>query len=163
MQAAKDTVVSMHYTLHAEDGLKIESSRDGGEPVHILVGSGGIIPGLEKSLIGHSAAEQFSVDVEPQEAYGERQEDNLQRVPKKYFKDASRLRPGLTAVLSMKDGGQRSVTVRKVGSSVVDVDLNHPLAGRKLRFDVEIVAVRAATAEEISHRHVHGPGGVQHG
>ncbi|MGB0133558.1 FKBP-type peptidyl-prolyl cis-trans isomerase [Dokdonella sp.] len=162
MQVAKDSVVSLHYTLHADDGLKIESSRDGGEPVHILIGHGGIIPGLEKALIGHAAGDQFQVDVEPQEAYGERQEDNIQRVPKKYFKEAARLRPGMTATLSMKDGGQRSVTVRKIGSSVVDVDLNHPLAGHKLRFDVEITAVREATAEEISHRHVHGPGGVQH-
>lgn len=162
MQVAKDSVVSLHYTLHADDGLKIESSLDGGEPVHILVGHGGIIPGLEKALIGHDAGEQFSVDVEPQEAYGERRENNMQRVPKKYFKDGSRLRPGMTAMLSMKDGSNRTVTVSKVGSSVIDVDLNHPLAGRKLRFDVEIVSVRAATPEEISHRHVHGPGGVRH-
>jgi len=163
MQVAKDVVVSMHYTLHADDDSRIESSRDGGEPVHVLIGHGGIIPGLENSLIGREAGDQLSVDVEPQDAYGERQEGNIQRVPKKYFKDASRLRQGVTAVLSMKDGGQRTVTVRKIGSSVVDVDLNHPLAGRKLRFDVEIIAVREATAEEISHRHVHGPGGVQHG
>lgn len=162
MQVAKDTVVSMHYTLHADDGLKIESSRDGGEPVHVLIGHGGIIAGLEKALLGHEAGEQLSVDVEPQEAYGERQEDNIQRVPKKYFKDASHLRPGVTAMLAMKDGGQRTVTVRKIGSSVVDVDLNHPLAGKKLHFDIEIVTVREASAVEISHRHVHGPGGVQH-
>jgi FKBP-type peptidyl-prolyl cis-trans isomerase SlyD len=162
MQVAKDTVVSLHYTLHADDGLKIESSRDGGEPVHVLVGHGGIIRGLEKALIGHDAGEQFSVDVAPEDAYGERQDGNVQRVPKKYFKDAARLRPGMTAMLSMKDGGNRSVTILKIGSSVVDVDLNHPLAGRDLRFDVEIVAVREASAEEISHRHVHGPGGVEH-
>ena len=162
MQVAKDTVVSLHYTLHADDGLRIESSRDGGEPANVLVGHGGIIAGLEKALIGHEAGEQFSVDVEPQEGYGDRQEGNIQRVPKKYFKDPKNLRPGVNAVLSMKDGGQRTVTVIKIGSSVVDVDLNHPLAGRKLRFDVEIVAVREASAEEISHRHVHGPGGVEH-
>lgn len=162
MQVAKDTVVTMHYTLHADDGLKIESSRDGGDAVHVLIGHGGIIPGLEKALIGHDAGENISVDVAPQEAYGEREEGNAQRVPKKYFKDAARLRPGMTAVLSMKDKSQRTVTVRKIGSSVVDVDLNHPLAGRTLHFDVEIVAVREATPEEKSHRHVHGRGGVEH-
>lgn len=162
MQVAKDTVISLHYTLHADDASRIESSRDGGEPVHILVGHGGIIPGLEKALMGHEVGEQFSVDVEPKEAYGEREEGNVQRVPKKYFKDVPRLRPGVMATLAMKDGGQRSVTVLKIGSSVVDVDLNHPLAGRKLRFDVEIVDVREATTEEIAHRHVHGPGGVEH-
>lgn len=162
MQVAKDTVVSMHYTLHSDDGSRVESSRDGGEPVQILVGRGGIIPGLEKALVGHDAGEQFFVEVEPKDAYGERVEGNVQRVPKKYFKESARLRRGMTATLSMKDGGQRSVTILKIGSSVVDVDLNHPLAGRKLRFDVEIIAVREATAEEISHRHVHGPGGVEH-
>lgn len=162
MQVAKDTVVSLHYTLHADDGQRIESSRDGGEPVHILIGHGGIIPGFEKALIGHQSGDEFSVDVEPAEAYGLREQGQVQRVSKKYFKDAARLRPGTMTTLAMKDGGTRSVTVLKVGSSVVDVDLNHPLAGRKLRFDVGIITVREASAEEISHRHVHGPGGVEH-
>ena len=163
MQVAKNTVVSMHYTLNGEDGAKIESSRDSAQPVVALIGHKGIIPGLEKALVGHSAGDSLEVEVAPEDACGPRQEGNLQRVPKKYFRDAARLRPGMTTMLSMKDGGQRMVTVGKVGSSVIDVDLNHPLAGRKLKFAIEIIGVRDATAEEVAHGHVHGPEGVDHG
>lgn len=162
MQVAKDTVVSMHYTLTDEAAQEIESSRLSGQPIEALIGHGGIIPGLEKALIGHAAGDRIEVDVEPGEAYGERNEDQAQRVPKKYFRDGAKLKPGMITALAMKEGGQRTVSVIKVGSSVVDVDLNHPLAGKKLRFDVEIMSVREASAEEISHRHVHGPGGVAH-
>jgi FKBP-type peptidyl-prolyl cis-trans isomerase SlyD len=162
MQVANNTVVSLHYTLSDGTGQKIESSRDSGQPIEALIGHGGIIPGLEKALIGHAVGERIEVDVEPADAYGERNETQLQRVPKKYFRDGARLKPGMLTALAMKEGGQRTVSVIKVGSSVVDVDLNHPLAGKKLHFDVEIVSVREASAEEISHKHVHGAGGVDH-
>lgn len=161
MQIAKDTVVSMHYTLSDEAG-EIESSRHTEQPIEALIGHGGIIPGLENALIGHAVGDHVEVDVAPAEAYGERNESQVQRVPKKYFRDGAKLKPGMITALAMKEGGQRTVSVIKVGSSVIDVDLNHPLAGKTLHFDVEIIAVREASAEEISHRHVHGPGGVEH-
>ena len=75
--------------------------------------------------------------------------------------DGARLRAGDTAVVSTKNG-PRMVTVLKVGMSVVDVDLNHPMAGKTLAFAIEVVDVRAATAEELEHHHVHGEGGHQH-
>ena len=161
MQIAKDTVVSMHYTVSDETG-EIESSLKSGQPIQALIGHGGIIPGLEKALIGHEVGDQVAADIHPAEAYGERKEGQMQRVPKKYFRDGARLKPGMITNLAMKEGGQRSVVVVKVGSSVIDVDLNHPLAGKTLHFDVEILEIREASAEEISHRHVHGPGGVDH-
>ena len=161
MKIAKDTVVSMHYTVSDETG-EIESSRQAAQPTQALIGHGGIIPGLENALIGHEAGDQVTADIAPAEAYGERNEGQQQRVPKKYFRDGARLKPGMITTLAMKEGGQRSVTVVKVGSSVVDIDLNHPLAGKTLHFDVEILEVREASAEEISHRHVHGAGGVEH-
>jgi FKBP-type peptidyl-prolyl cis-trans isomerase SlyD len=83
-------------------------------------------------------------------------------VPKKYFRDPDHLKPGMLTVLSVSGGGQRQVTVQKVGSSVVDVDLNHPLAGKTLTFDVEIVDVRDATPEELAHGHAHGADGHGH-
>ena len=162
MQVAKDTVVSMHYILTDAAGLEIESSRRSGQATEALVGHGGIIPGLEKALIGRVAGERIEVEVQPAEGYGARTEGQTQRVPKKYFRDAARLKPGMLTALAMKEGGQRMVSVIKVGSSVVDVDLDHPLAGKTLRFDVEIIAVRAASDEEIAHKHVHGTGGVAH-
>lgn len=162
MQVAKDTVVSMHYTLTDATGAELESSRSAGQPIEALIGHGGIIAGLENALIDHGVGDRIEVDVQPADAYGERNEGQTQRVPKKYFRDGARLKPGMLTALTMKEGGQRMVSVVKVGSSVVDVDLNHPLAGKSLHFDVEIIAVRAATAEEIAHKHVHGAGGVKH-
>jgi FKBP-type peptidyl-prolyl cis-trans isomerase SlyD len=161
MKVEENKVVVFHYTV-SEGGERVESSHDRGEPLAFLVAHGGLIPGLEKALMGREAGEKFSVDVGPSEAYGERREDFTQRVPKKYFRDADHLKPGMLTVLSVSGGGQRQVTVLKVGSSVVDVDLNHPLAGKTLTFDVEIVDVRDASAEEISHGHAHGPAGHGH-
>ena len=100
------------------------------------------------------------VTVTPEQAYGERREGLVQRVPKKPFKDA-RLKPGQTVVLNTQQG-PRMVTVEKVGMSVVDIDLNHPMAGKTLQFKVDVVDVREATDEARSHGHVHGEGGVQH-
>ncbi len=162
MQIENNKAVTIHYHVDGEDGARIESSRDRGSPIEVLIGHGGVIPGLEKALLGRTEGERFTVEVTPQEAYGERREGNLQRVPKKYFRDGDRLRAGMTTMLAMKQGGQRMVTVHKVGSSVIDVDLNHPLAGRTLRFDVEILAVRDAAAEEIAHGHVHAADGGHH-
>src|SRR3954470_15129077 len=162
MKVETGKVVVFHYAVSESGGEAVESSRDRAEPLAFLVGRGALIPGLEKALMGREAGERFEVDVEPADAYGERREDFTQRVPKKYFRDAEHLKPGMTTVLSVREGGQRQVTVQKVGSSVVDVDLNHPLAGKKLRFDVEIVDVRDASAEELSHGHAHGAGGHGH-
>jgi FKBP-type peptidyl-prolyl cis-trans isomerase SlyD len=161
MKVEENKIVVFHYTV-SEGGEKVESSHDRGEPLAFLVGKGSLIPGLEKALMGREANEKFSVDVAPSEAYGERRDDFTQRVPKKYFRDPDHLKPGQLEVLSVSGGGQRQVTVMKVGSSVVDVDLNHPLAGKTLTFDVEIVDVRDATAEELAHGHAHGPAGHGH-
>ncbi len=163
MKIEANKVVVFHYTVSESGGSKVESSHDRGEPLAFLVGQSSLIPGLEKALMGREAGERFEVTVEPAEAYGERRADFTQRVPKKYFQDAEHLKPGMLTVLSVREGGQRQVTVLKVGSSVVDVDLNHPLAGKSLVFDVEIVDVRDATPEEIAHRHAHGAAGHAHG
>jgi len=162
MKVEANKVVSFHYRVSDDGAAPVESSRDRGEPLAFLVGHGGLIPGLEKALMGRESGERFEVVVTPAEAYGERREDFTQRVPKKYFRDAEHLKPGMLAVLSTRESGQRQVTVRKVGSSVIDVDLNHPLAGKTLTFDVEITDVRDATPEEIAHRHAHGTGGHGH-
>ncbi|MEO7917760.1 MAG: peptidylprolyl isomerase, partial [Dokdonella sp.] len=161
MQIEKNKVVSFHYALKV-NGEAVDSSRERGEPLSILAGHGGIIEGLDKALTGHVTGDRFDVSIAPAEGYGERQESSMQRVPKKYFRDADHLRAGGMTVLTEKNGQQRQVTIVKVGSSVVDVDTNHPLAGQTLDFDIEITDVRDATAEELAHGHVHGPNGHQH-
>ena len=161
MKAGKDKVIAIHYTLTV-DGEKVESSHDRDEQLWILLGHGQLIPGLETALEGHEAGETLSVDVAAAEGYGERQEGQIQRVPKKYFQHAKHLKPGMTTVLALKEGGQRAVTVHKVGMSAVDVDLNHPMAGKTLDFDVAIQEVRDATEEELKHGHAHPPGSAEH-
>lgn len=160
MQVAKDTVVSFHYTLTDADGNRIDSSRES-EPLAILHGHGALIAGVEKALEGKAAGEQFVVSVPPEEGYGLRDEGRTQRVPKKYFKDGDRLKPGMVTVLQSQQG-MHQVTVIKVGATVIDIDANHPLAGKTLSFDIEITAVREASPEELAHGHVHGPGGHHH-
>lgn len=161
MQIEKNKVVSFHYSLTV-NGEQVDTSRERGEPLSILAGHGGIIEGLDKALNGHVVGDRFDVSVSPAEGYGERRDDAVQRVPKKYFRDGDQLRVGGITVLTEQGGRQRQVTVLKVGSSVVDVDLNHPLAGQTLVFDIEITEVRDAAPEELAHGHVHGPDGHAH-
>lgn len=159
MKIEKDRVVRFHYSVSEQGAEPVESSRDG-EPLAILAGHGNIIPGLEKAMEGREAGEKFAVDVAAADAYGEKREGMVQRVPKKHFGN-QRLAPGMQVVLNT-NFGPRPVTIAKVGMSVVDVDLNHPMAGKDLHFDIEVVDVREATPEEIEHGHVHGDGGHQH-
>lgn len=161
MKAEKNKVVSMHYNLTV-DGAPVESSRERDEPLWVLLGHGQLIPGLENALEGHEAGESMHVSVAPAEGYGERDEGQTQRMSKKYFHNGSRLKPGMTTVLSLKEGGQRPVTLQKVGMSTIDIDLNHPMAGKTLDFDVQLLEVREATEEEIKHGHAHPPGGAEH-
>ncbi|MBS0570375.1 MAG: peptidylprolyl isomerase [Proteobacteria bacterium] len=162
MRAEQDKIVSFHYRVcevrgSQDPGTEVETSH-GRPPLAFLFGHGGIIPGLEQAIAGRAAGDAFEVVIEPGQAYGLRREDFVQRVPKKYFHDAEHLKPGMATTLSTRDG-PRSVTIVKLGSSVVDVDLNHPLAGKTLRFAVEITEVRDASEEELAHGHAHGPGG----
>jgi len=161
MKAATDTVVTLHYDL-ATGGEAVESSREG-EPMQVLLGRGQLIKGLETAIDGHDAGDTFQVELGPDEAYGERREDSIQRVPKKYFINGKKLKPGMTTVLTLKEGGQRAVTVHKVGMTTIDVDTNHPMAGKTLTFDIELVDVREASETEIQHGHVHADGEAAHG
>ena len=159
MKIAKDSVVRFHYTVSEPGQEALESSSDR-EPLAILYGHGNIIPGLETAMLDREAGESFAVDVTAADAYGEKRDGLSQRVPKKHF-GAQKLEPGMQVVLQT-NFGPRAVTIQKVGMSVVDVDLNHPMAGKDLHFEVEIVEVREASAEELEHGHVHGDGGHHH-
>lgn len=159
MNIDKNSVVKFHYTVTETGKEQLESSKEN-EALSVLVGHGAIIPGLEEALMGKQAGDSVQATITPEQAYGERREGLTQRIPKKLFKNA-KLVQGMQVVLPT-EMGPRAMTVLKVGMSVVDVDLNHPMAGKSLDFDVEILEVREANAEEIEHGHVHGDGGVQH-
>ena len=99
--------------------------------------------------------------VPPELGYGLRRDGWVQRISKKHLPKTPRLKVGMQTAFRTEQGVKR-VTIVKVGAKMVDVDLNHPFAGRELHFDVEIVGVREADAAEIAHGHVHGPGGHHH-
>jgi FKBP-type peptidyl-prolyl cis-trans isomerase SlyD len=160
MKIEKNRVVRFHYTVSEVGGAELESSH-AREPMAFLYGHGGILPGLESAFEGKSAGDRFEATVTPEQAYGERREGLTQRIPKKHF-GKTRLAPGV-AVMLQSNQGPRMVVVQKVGMSVVDVDLNHPMAGKTLQFAIEVVDVREAGEEEIAHGHAHGAGGHAHG
>jgi FKBP-type peptidyl-prolyl cis-trans isomerase SlyD len=160
MVIESDRVVSFHYTL-SEQGSGMTETSTGGEPLTMLFGHRNAVAGVEAALEGHVAGDRFSVQVPPESGYGERGEKNVRRVSKKHIPNRKGLKAGDRTTLTSEQG-QHDVTVLKVGRTVVDVDLNHPLAGRILDFDIEVVAVRAADAQELAHGHVHGPGGHGH-
>ena len=160
MKITKDSVVQFHYTITDDKGEQLDTSRTG-DPMAYLHGHDNMIVGVETALEGREKGENFQVTVAPKDGYGERQEDAIQRVPTKHLMGAKKWSPGMVAIVQTEQG-QRQVTVIKVGRFMVTVDLNPPLAGKTLNFDIDVVDVREATQEEIEHGHAHGVGGHNH-
>jgi FKBP-type peptidyl-prolyl cis-trans isomerase SlyD len=157
MQIAKHAVVTIAYTLTAPDGEVLDTS-EGGEPLTYLHGTGALIPGLESELEGKTKGERFDVHVEPADGYGERDERLVQDVERRQLPPGIKLEIGSQLEAQGPDGAL-IVTVVKLAGERVTLDANHPLAGMALKFVGEIREVRAATRDELSHGHVHGPGG----
>ena len=157
MTITRDSVVTIHYTLKDDAGAVIDSSASG-EPLAYLHGHGNIVPGLERELTGRSAGEKLSVTVTPAEGYGEYDKELVQSVPRRALRGIKDVQPGMQ-LHAQTEAGTRTVTVTRVQGDMVTLDANHPLAGKNLNFDIQIEDVRQATEEELSHGHVHGPGG----
>ncbi len=156
----KDTAVKFNYILKDDDGKILDQSQEG-QPLGYLHGHNNIIPGLEQQLEGKSAGETLTAIVEPADGYGDYQEQAVQHVPRDNFQGVEDIQPGMQ--FQSEAGGQvMLVTVTEVNDKEVTVDANHPLAGKRLTFEVEIQEVRAATEDEINHGHAHGIGGVEH-
>lgn len=160
MEIADRTVALFRYSLKNTAGEELEHNRDS-EPTAYLHGANNILPALEKALAGKRAGDKISVPLAAGEAFGEREEGRQQRVPAKYLRHEGKLKPGQVVRLNTENGVVTG-TVLKVGKFSVDMDLNHPLAGQAVTFDIEIVDVRAATDEEVAHGHAHGTGGHHH-
>jgi len=160
VQIGPDKVVTMHYTVKNDSGEVLDRS-DKNEPISYLHGAGGIVPGLESALEGKVTGDRVSVSVPAAQAYGERDPALVQQVPRRAFGGTPKLEPGMR-FQAQSDHGARTVTVVRVQGDMVTIDGNHPLAGQNLNFDVEIAGVREASSEELTHGHVHGPGGHHH-
>jgi FKBP-type peptidyl-prolyl cis-trans isomerase SlyD len=160
VEIAADSVVLIHYTLKDDSGAVLDSST-GGEPLAYIQGHGNLVSGLEKALEGKQDGNMLSVTVVPSEGYGKRDEALVQRVPKRTLQGSGQIRKGMQ-FQGRTDDGMRVFTVTAVTGDMVSLDGNHPLADQTLHFDVEVISVRAATAEELEHGHVHGAGGHHH-
>jgi FKBP-type peptidyl-prolyl cis-trans isomerase SlyD len=160
MTISKNKVVTIDYTLTNPAGEVLDTSKGQG-PLPYLHGSGGIIPGLESALEGKKVGDSLQVTVEPDQAYGQRDPAMVQPVARKMFPANANVSVG-TKFQAQTQHGPRVVTVVGVNGDEVTIDANHPLAGVTLKFDVRVVGIRDATAEELSHGHVHGPGGHHH-
>jgi len=160
MKIANGKVVSIHYKLQSDTGETLDSS-EGREPLAYLQGHGNIISGLENALVDKGVGDKLKVSVKPEEGYGERSDELVHSVPLSEFEDASQIQVG-TRIRVETNHGEHIAVVTSIEDDVAKIDLNHPLAGETLHFDVEIMEVRDATEEELSHGHVHGPGWHHH-
>jgi len=163
----ENKVVNFHYRMREEaagEGSEWLEDSFAADSVVFLCGHKNVIVGLENAMLGLKVDEEKDVTISAELAYGLRQEDATRRVPIKHLhleKKKQKLPPG-SVVTVQTEQGPRHVTVVKAGRFTVDVDFNHPFAGSALRYQIKIVAIRDASAEEISHGHSHGVGGHQH-
>lgn len=160
MQIAKNTVVSIDYTLTDDNGEVLDTSK-GAEPLMYVQGIGNLIPGLENALEGKQPGDEFKISIPPEDAYGLRDEDNVEEVPLDAFQGDDELEVGMQVEVQ-HDHGTHVMTIAAIGEETLTLDANHPLAGETLNFDVKVIDVRAATAEELQHGHAHGGDGHHH-
>ena len=146
MQIGNETVVTIHYTLTDAKGVVLDSSA-GEEPLSFVHGAGTMIPGLEKALLGKSPGESMKISVAPADGYGLRDEDLVQKVPRKNF-PIEDVEVGMH-FQTRSPNGPRIITVLATDDENITVDANHPLAGATLNFDVQVLEVRAATPEDL--------------
>jgi FKBP-type peptidyl-prolyl cis-trans isomerase SlyD len=143
----ENMVVTFEYTLKNDNGEIIDSSADSA-PITYLHGSGNIIPGLEAELEGKKIGDKFRTMIEPEEAYGIRYEELIQKIEKDRLSHLPNIEIGMQLQAHDEDGMQL-LTIIDISDNDVTLDGNHPLAGQKLHFDVEIIDMREATEEEI--------------
>lgn len=154
MKIEKHRIASIHYTLTTNDGEVIDSSL-GEEPLSYLSGTGNIIPGLDNALIGLEKGDKKHVTVEPENGYGEHDENLVQKLPTEMFTGIDKVEEGMEFQTQNPSGEDHFVTVMKVEEDGITIDGNHALAGVTLNFEVTVEDVREATETEIAHGHVH--------
>ena len=162
MQINKDSVVEFHYQV--SEGTQLLEDSTGNDPLLYLHGHGGLFETMEAELLGKEVGDKFEITLTPEQSYGQRRESAIQRIPLKHLQGLAKGKKwaaGMSAVVDSNQG-RNEVTLVKVGRFNADCDLNHPFAGKTLTFIVEVVSVRAATEDELSHGHAHAKGGCGH-
>jgi len=161
MPLEANKVISFKYTLKDDQGSVIDSTLNK-DPLSFISGSNQILPKLEETLGGMLIGGKKNVKLNAADAYGEYDEKAIQNIKKDQFPPEAKLEVGMSYLANSPDGKQMPFTIAEVKEEEITVDFNHPLAGKALEFDVELIDKRDATPEEIQHGHVHGPGGHQH-
>lgn len=158
MKIAKDTAVTLQYRVADANGRLIEQSKD--PMVYLHGGYDNTLPKIEEALDGHEVGYETTLHLQPEDAFGVRDESLVRVIPKSEFPPGVKVGGQLEG--RTEDGQPRVFHVMKIKGPEVHLDGNHPLAGKALRFTLKVTGVRAASAEEIAHRHVHGEHGHHH-
>jgi FKBP-type peptidyl-prolyl cis-trans isomerase SlyD len=170
MTISKNKVVAVHYVLQVQHGeeMIVADKSELENPLTYLHGGGMLLPDFEMNLEGKSAGDTFNFIIEAGKGYGEYNEQEVAQIPKESFLDKEgkfddvNIKEG--AILPMQDnnGNNFQGLVLEITDDTVVMDFNHPLAGKALHFSGSVATVRDASAEELAHGHVHGPGGHHH-
>lgn len=172
MNIEKNSVVSLGYTLKTRTGLSLEENQiektDASHPFVFIFGAGMLLPDFESNIRRKKSGDKFDFIISAEKGYGAKNEKYVMNIPIDSFKhpdgtlDLNEVRTGNTLAMNDEQGNQLHGKILEVTAVHVRMDFNHPLAGHELHFTGEVFNVRPATAEEISHGHVHGPGGHHH-
>lgn len=156
MLIATDKVATIHFTITDEKGLVQDSTE--GQPPYSFIGSlDQMFPAVEEKLAGMEVGSKATLSLEPAEAYGEYDEDYVKVTDRAHFPDGVELKEGMT-FLTQQEDEEVPVTIKKVDEAEVTIDFNHPMAGQKLKIDLELLEIRDATKEELDSGHIHGAG-----
>jgi len=140
--------VKFHFTARLENGKIVESTRRK-KPIKTKIGSQDLLPGLEKGIIGLEKGDKKKVKVPPNKGFGKKDKKLIQKVDKAIFKKGAKLRKNATVEIQFEDGVKRRALVQDVKKDYIVVDLNHPLAGHTVTFDIEIVDVKRARVAKV--------------
>lgn len=161
MAIQDNQVVTIHFKVKDQNGDVVDSTKKN-EPYSFIKGQNQILPKLEEKIGDMIIGSTKKLDLPADQAYGEYNEKAVQQVKRSDFPENTRVEEGMGFIANTSEGKQLPFTVKKVENEDVTIDFNHPLAGKDLSFEVELVNVREATQEELSHGHPHGPGGQAH-
>ena len=161
MKIEQNKVATIYYRLKDDRGIELENNYDS-DPMAFLQGHGNIMPAIERAIEGLQTNDEQSVTLKPAEAYGERRANSAQKIPVKHILGKPKKLSAGQLVKVNTEKGAIDATVIKPGRFMVEIDFNHPFAGKTLTFEIKVVDVRDATNEEIAHGHAHGLGGYQH-
>ncbi|MGD9898992.1 MAG: peptidylprolyl isomerase [Calditrichaceae bacterium] len=161
MAIKPDQVVTVHFTLKDESGTTLEVA-DKNQPYSFISGRDQILPKLEEKISTMLINSKGTVELLPEDAYGEFEENAIQKASRADFPEDLELEEGMNFMADMGDGKQLPFFIKEIENDEITIDFNHPLAGKSLTFDLELVDVRDASPEELAHGHVHGAGGHHH-